>query len=125
QTQVNALLKGEIDLIEILSPDLLPLVEKDPNIALDVVNKAGRQYAMRFNVLHKPFDNPKIRYAAMVAVSPQEFLEANVGDAKWYRNGKSLYPCGSPLESTKGWEAVLNGDSAAARKLLAEAGYDG
>jgi len=125
QTQVNALLNGEIDLIEILSPDLLPLLEKDPNIALDVVNKAGRQYAMRFNVLHKPFDDPKIRYAAMVALSPQEFLQANVGDAKWYRNCKSLYPCGSPLESTKGWEAVLNGDSAAARKLLAEAGYDG
>src|SRR6185503_11147795 len=61
QTQVNALLAGEIDLIEIVSPDLLPLLAENPNVKLDVVNKAGRQYAMRFNALHKPFDNPKIR----------------------------------------------------------------
>ncbi len=31
------------------------------------MNKWGRQYVMRFNVLHKPFDNPLIRQAAMYA----------------------------------------------------------
>ena len=57
QTQVNALLGGEVDLVEIVPPDLLPLLAKDKNIKVTVVNKAGRQYAMRFNVLLKPFDN--------------------------------------------------------------------
>jgi peptide/nickel transport system substrate-binding protein len=33
--------------------------------------------------------------------------------------------CGLPLESSKGWDDRLNGDAAGARKLLAEAGYDG
>jgi peptide/nickel transport system substrate-binding protein len=65
QTQVNALLNGEIDMVEIVPPDLLPLLQKDKNIKVLTVNKAGRQYDMRFNVLHKPFDNPKIREAVL------------------------------------------------------------
>jgi peptide/nickel transport system substrate-binding protein len=125
QTQVNALLGGEIDVIEILSPDLLPLLGDSPDIEMRVVNQAGRQYAMRFNTLHKPFDNPKVRAAVMVALGQKEFLDANVGDARWYRECRSLFPCGSPLESTKGWEGVLTGDAAKAKALLAEAGYDG
>src|SRR5215467_7861358 len=32
QTQVNALLSGEVDMIEIVPPDLLPLLQKDKNI---------------------------------------------------------------------------------------------
>jgi peptide/nickel transport system substrate-binding protein len=80
---------------------------------------------MRYNTLHKPFDNPKIRAAAMVALSQREFLEANVGDPKWFKECKSLFPCGTPLESTKGWDGVLNGDVAKAKAMLAEAKYDG
>src|SRR6201996_7717989 len=51
QTQVNALLNGEIDMVEIVPPDLLPLLQKDKNIKIMVVNTAGRQYDLRFNVL--------------------------------------------------------------------------
>ena len=125
QTQVNALLNGEIDLIEIVPADLLPLLAKDKNIELTVTNTSGRQYAMRFNTLFKPFDNPKIRAAAMVALSQREFLEANVGDEKWFKECKSLFPCGTPLQSTKGWDGVLNGDIAKAKAMLADAKYDG
>ena len=125
QTQVNALIGGEIDVIEIISPDLLPLLADNANIETRVVNRAGRQYAMRFNTLHKPFDNPKIRAVALVALNQKGFLDANVGDAKWYRECKSLFPCGSPLESTKGWDDKLSGDAANAKAQLAAAGYDG
>jgi len=125
QTQVNALIGGEIDVIEIVSPDLLPLLASNADIETRVVNRAGRQYAMRFNTLHKPFDNPKIRAVAFVAMSQKGFLDANVGDAKWYRECKSLFPCGSPLESTKGWDDKLTGDAAGAKAQLASAGYDG
>ncbi|HKU96664.1 MAG TPA: ABC transporter substrate-binding protein [Vineibacter sp.] len=125
QTQVNALIGGEIDVIEIISPDLLPLLAGSADIDTRVVNRAGRQYAMRFNTLHKPFDNPKIRAVAFVALSQKGFLDANVGDAKWYRECKSLFPCGSPLESTKGWDDKLTGDAASAKAQLSAAGYDG
>src|SRR5918994_90110 len=80
QTQVNALLGGEIDLVEIVPPDLLPLLAKDKNIKTTVVNKAGRQYSMRFNVLFKPFDNVKVRQAILYGLSQKEVLEANVGN---------------------------------------------
>src|SRR6185312_3059989 len=55
QTQVNALLNGEIDLVEIVPPALLPLLQKDKNLKPLVTNTAGRQYATRFNVISKPF----------------------------------------------------------------------
>ncbi len=73
QTQVNALLNGEIDMIETVPPDLLPLLQKDKNIKIMVVNTAGRQYEMRFNVLHKPFDNPKIREGRALRARPEAF----------------------------------------------------
>ena len=125
QTQVNALLNGEIDLVEIVPPDLLPLLQKDKNIKVMTVNKAGRQYELRFNVLHKPFDNAKVREAVLYALDQKPFLEANVGNADFYSLCKSLFPCGSPLESTKGWEDKVSGNVAKAKELLKEAGYDG
>jgi peptide/nickel transport system substrate-binding protein len=125
QTQVNALLNGEIDLVEIVPPDLLPLLQKDKYIKVVVVNKAGRQYEMRFNVLHKPFDNPKIREAVLYALDQKPFLEANVGNPDYYTLCKSVFPCGSPLASTKGWDDKLSGNVAKAKELLKEAGYDG
>jgi peptide/nickel transport system substrate-binding protein len=125
QTQVNALLNGEVDLIEAMPYDLLPLVEKSRDVRVQVIDKAGRQFILRFNTLQKPFDNAKVRQAVVYALTQKPFLEANVGDPRFYRECKSLFPCGLPLESSKGWDDRLNGDSATARKLLAEAGYDG
>jgi len=122
---VNALINGEVDLVEIVPPDLLPLLAKDKNIKVMVVNTAGRQYAMRFNVMFKPFDNPKVRQAVLYALSQKPFLEANVGNPAYYKECKSLFPCGSPLESTKGWDDKISGNVAKAKALLAEAGYDG
>src|SRR5215469_13776522 len=125
QTQVNALLNGEIDLIESVPTDLLPLLQKDKNIKVFVINLAGRQYAMRFNVLHKPFDNPKVRQAVLYALDQKPFLEANVGNPEYYKECRSLFPCGSPLESTKGWDDKVRGNAAKAKEILKEAGYDG
>jgi peptide/nickel transport system substrate-binding protein len=125
QTQVNALINGEVDLVEIVPPDLLPLLANDKNIKVMVTNTAGRQYAMRFNMLYKPFDNPKVRQAVLYGLAQKEFLDANVGNPEYYKECKSLFPCGSPLESTKGWEDKLSGNVAKAKEILAASGYDG
>jgi len=82
-------------------------------------------WGFRFNTLHKPFDNPKIRQAVAYALNGKDFLDASIGDPKWYRECKSLFPCGSPLESTVGWDDKLSGNAAKAKQLLQEAGYDG
>jgi peptide/nickel transport system substrate-binding protein len=125
QTQVSALLNGEIDMVENVPPDLLPLLQKDRNVKVMVVNRAGRQYSLRFNVLHKPFDDPKVREAVLYALDQKPFLEANVGNADYYTLCKSVFPCGSPLATTRGWDDKLSGNVARAKELLKEAGYDG
>jgi peptide/nickel transport system substrate-binding protein len=48
-----------------------------------VIDKAGRQYILRFNTLQKPFDNPKARQAVVYGLKQKPFLEANVGDARF------------------------------------------
>jgi peptide/nickel transport system substrate-binding protein len=124
QTQVNALLNGEVDFVEAPTHDLVGLLAKDRNIEMKVLVPQGRQYAFRFNALHKPFDNPKVRQAVAYAFSQKDFLDATIGDPKWYQECKSLWPCGTPLESTRGWDDKF-GNTAKAAELLKEAGYDG
>src|SRR5262249_44082035 len=67
QTQANALINGEIDLIETPPHDLLPLLASDPKVQFLVLAPMGRQYAFRFNVLHKPFDDARVRQAVAYA----------------------------------------------------------
>jgi peptide/nickel transport system substrate-binding protein len=125
QTQVNALTQGEVHIVEAPPHDLLPLLGNDRNVELFIWNPPGRQYAFRFNVLHKPFDNTKVRQALAYAFNQKDFLETTIGDPEWYRECKSLFPCGSPLESTTGWDDKFGSNFAKARQLLQEAGYDG
>jgi len=125
QTAINALLAGEIDYIESPPHDLLPVLKKDANVKLIDYNPLGFQYTFRFNVLHKPFDNAKIRQAVFYAFNQKDFLEAVIGDANYYKVCKSLFPCGSPLESTKGMDGLLDSNMDRAKALLKEAGYDG
>jgi peptide/nickel transport system substrate-binding protein len=125
QTQVSALLRGEIDLIEAPPHDLLPLLKADSNIALKVLAPMGRQYAFRFNVLHKPFDNPLIRQAVAIAFNQEDFVRSTVGNPEYYVLCKSLYPCGSPLAMDAGFTDRLEGNITRARALIQQAGYDG
>jgi len=125
QTQVNALLNGEVDIVEAPPHDLLPMLAADKNIALFTWNAAGRQFAFRFNTLPKPFDNPKVRQAVAYALNQKDMLQSVIGDPEWYQECKSLFPCGSPLESNKGFEDKFSSNFAKARALLQEAGYDG
>jgi peptide/nickel transport system substrate-binding protein len=123
-TQINALLNGEIDMVETVNYDSLPLVEKDKNVRT-ITGKASNQYVFRMNWLTPPFNNVKARQAAIQALSQEEFLQANIGDKRFYRTCKALFTCGSPLATTVGMEDVLNGNAQKARELLKEAGYDG
>ena len=125
QTQIAALQNGEIDMIEAPSHDLLPLLSKDKNIKLFDGNPLGNQYVFRFNKLLKPFDNPKIRHAVMVAFGQEDFLKATIGDPKYYKVCKPVFICGTPLASEDGMADVLNQNAAKAKELVKEAGYDG
>ncbi len=125
QTAVNALISGEIDIIESPQHDLYPLLKKDRNVSLVVANKWGNQYIFRFNQLHKPFDNPKARQAMLYALNQKDFLEGVIGDPAYYTVCKAMFICGGPYATTAGFADKYESDFAKARELLAEGGYDG
>jgi peptide/nickel transport system substrate-binding protein len=124
QVQVIALKNGEIDMIESVPHDLLPAIEKDPNVRI-VKSIGSLQYTFRPNWKIKPFDNLGIRQAAMIALDQQDFLQAAIGDPRFYANCKALFTCNTPLASEAGMDGMLTGNSAKAADMLKEAGYDG
>jgi peptide/nickel transport system substrate-binding protein len=125
QQAVNALLAGEIDLIEQPPHDLLPLMSGDANIRLFDSNPLGNQFTFRPNSTAKPFDNAKVRQALFYAFNQEDFLKAVVGDASYYKVCSSYFPCGTPFSSEKGMEGVLKSNFKKAQELLKEAAYDG
>ena len=64
---------------------------------IDVFNKLGQQTMGRMNWLHPPFDNPKVRRAALLALNQKDILAALIGNDKYSRLCVSMYGCGSPL----------------------------
>src|SRR5258708_35034908 len=66
-TQLNALAKGEIDMLESVDYDHLPVLEKNKDIRL-ITGKASNQYVFRMNWLQPPFNNKKIRQAVTYAL---------------------------------------------------------
>jgi peptide/nickel transport system substrate-binding protein len=123
-TAVNALLKGEIDLIESTVPDLLPVLKADKNVALFTFNKPGSQIIMRMNHLHPPFDNLKARQAVQYAIAQEDFLRAQVGDPDLYQVCNAPLGCGSRFEKKYG-DLLVKPDIEKAKALLKESGYDG
>ena len=124
ETQVNALVNGEIDMIESPDFDHIAVLEKTKGIKT-VTSSVSNQYVFRMNWLTPPFNNVKVRQAVAYALSEQEFLEANIGDKRFYRTCKAMFTCGSPLASTAGMDGLIEGNVAKAKELLAEAKYDG
>ena len=123
-TQVNALLSGEIDMIESVAFDLLPLLEKDKNVQL-IRSVASNQYVFRMNWLQPPFNNAKVRQAAFLALRQRDFLEAVVGNPQYWRTCKALFTCGTPLATEIGMDGLLEANAGKAQQLLREAGYGG
>jgi peptide/nickel transport system substrate-binding protein len=124
QTQVDAITRGEIDVIEAIAHDLMPQIEASQNMKIVPV-RVGNQYAFRMNWLIPPFNNIKIRQAAQLALAQQEFLEAAVGDKRYWKTCKALFVCGTPFATDAGMSGLIEGNVAKARDMLKEAGYDG
>jgi peptide/nickel transport system substrate-binding protein len=126
QTALNALAAGDIDYIEIAPWDMLPVLEKDPRLVVRAVNELGFQTMGRMNFLFPPFDNAKVRRAAMLALRQKDILDALVGNPKYYKLCGAVFGYDTPFASDVGSETLVKGNGMAqAKKLLAESGYDG
>ena len=125
QAQVNALKKGEVDILEQLPFDFYEQVKADKDLQIPKYATYGLQYMARFNHLHKPFDNPKVRQAVMAAFSQEAFLKAQVGVKDLYRSCGSMFICNTPYGSVAGSDLQMKSNMKKAQDLLKASGYDG
>jgi peptide/nickel transport system substrate-binding protein len=126
QTAVNALQSGDIDFMENPSFDLLPVLKANKDIKIETLNTLGFQTLGRMNFLHPPFDNVKVRRAALLAINQKDVLDALVGNPEYYKICGAYFVCGTPLATDEGSGNLTKGGSVAeAKKALAESGYDG
>ncbi|MBS0638878.1 MAG: ABC transporter substrate-binding protein [Acetobacteraceae bacterium] len=120
-TASAALQSGEIDWWETVTPDLRPLLARQPQVVLDEPDSFGTYASLRFNHLLPPFDDPAVRRALLKAVTQSDFMTAVAGvDPSLWRDGVGCFPSGSPLASGTGMEALtaprdLEGTKAALR----------
>ncbi len=92
-TAAAALQRGEVDWLEVPSPDLLPMLRRDPNLTVGVKDKTGVVPIMRFNCIQPPFDNHALRQAVVSAVDQAEFMRAVSNDpANWRRSCRRVLP---------------------------------
>ena len=118
---------GEVDWWEIAIPDLVPLLRKNRNIAVDIQDRLGNNGILAINHLFAPFNDVRARRAILTAMSQEEYMRAYVGDdASLWKPLPGYFPPGSPLYSEEGGD-ILSGPRKldAAKRLIAESGYAG
>lgn len=125
QTQLNALLANEVDIISQPVAEQYSAIRTTPRVSLVDSQPAGFQFSLRFNFLYPPFDNVLVRRAAMLALGQEQVLRTQVAAAGMYRFCKSVFPCGTPYESNRTGAYTGVANPQAAKKLLEQAGYKG
>ncbi len=124
-TAMNALIAGEVDYFEQPPNDLSAILKTTPGIVVEINDPLGNMGFARFNHLLPPFDNAKVRRAAMHAMKQEDYLLAAVGVPDNFSTCYSVFPCGSPLSNDAGSDIVANASIEEAKKMLADSGYDG
>ena len=126
-TALGALQNGEVDWWEQATFDLLPVMQGDSKLKIEVLDPSGNVSMMRFNQLHPPFDNPDIRRALLGAVQQSDYMTAVAGtDPQWWKTGIGYFPPGSPLQSDAGMAALTSPrDMNRVKAAVTAAGYGG
>ncbi len=126
-TSEAALAAGEMDWWQQVTPDLLPLIHRNADLATAQQDRGGAIGVLRFNALFPPFDNPAIRRALLGAIDQDDFMIAVAGnDRSLWRDRVGVFSPGTPMANEAGIE-VLTGkrDLAKVRQALQDAGYRG
>ena len=125
-TASAALNAGEADWYEQPPADLVPVFAKNPDVVVATVDPLGNMGVLRFNQIHPPFDNLKMREAVLSLVDQKEYMAAVAGDPKYWKTCYALFICGTPLATEAGADALQHApDFDRAKALIAEAGYKG
>src|ERR1700730_10833242 len=124
-TKTAAIQNGEGDWWENPPPDIWPGLAATADITM-VPASLRPLGCVRFNWLHPPFDNVKMRQAVMLAASQADYMTALVGDPKLWNSCPGFFTCGGPMENKTGSEWLTGKrDYDKAKQLIKEAGYKG
>jgi peptide/nickel transport system substrate-binding protein len=123
-TAAAALRTGEIDWVEYPLPDLVPVLDRDRATRTQVYDPLGFLGFLRFNHLHPPFDDVRVRRAIRDLLVQSDYMSAVALPGDW-EECHALFPCS--LEGVTRFPPAPRGAAAfeRARAALAEAGYRG
>jgi peptide/nickel transport system substrate-binding protein len=117
-TRVAALKAGEVHIIEEVPVDLLPDLERDPNVYVKTT-QGTRVYAVELNNARPPFNDPRVRRALNYAVNWDSILKA-IYKGYAHRVATAFLPSGFGFNPNI---RPYPYDPNRAKQLLREAGY--
>lgn len=123
-TVAAALQRGEVDLWERPSIDLVQLLARNPAIRMEKLTPIATQSMLRPNSLYPPFNDVRARQALNYAIDQADQMAAGYGDESIWRRCNSFFICGGPYGTEVGAEGFKQ-DFAKAKELLAASGYKG
>jgi peptide/nickel transport system substrate-binding protein len=126
-TATAALQNGEVDWLELVLPDLLPVLRKNRDLVTAINDPVGNVGELVMNHLLPPFNDVRARQAILMALSQEDYMRAIVGgDDSLWKPMPGYFPPGTPLYTEEGGD-ILKGPRKleAAKRLLAETGYAG
>ena len=125
-TAAAALSAGEADWWENLPADLIPLLSRNKSITVKNIDPMGSMGMIRFNFLHPPFNNVKMRQALLYAINQADYVVGIAGDPKNGNPCYSYFTCGTPLASEVAADPLKGKrDLEKAKQLIKESGYKG
>lgn len=126
-TAAASLQSGEMDWWEQPTPDLLPLLQQIPDIAVEVKDKSGLMGHIRLNHLQPPFNNPAIRRALLAGINQADYMTAVMGnDRSLWQDNVGFFTPGSPFVNEAGMQALTAPrDLEKVKADLKAAGYNG
>jgi len=124
-TAAAALQTGEIDWYEQPPPEIQQLLRRNRQVRIEAIDPLPLTGILRFNHLHAPFNDKRMRQAILPAIAQEDFMQAIVGtDPAIYRTGVGMFTPGTPLANDAALGALAGPRSVdRARALMREAGY--
>ena len=124
-TATQALQTGEVDFLEAIPADLVPLIRGKAGLKVEVLNTSGSIGTIRPNAAHPPFNDARARQALMLIADQAEFGQALTDEPGLAQVCHALFVCGTPNATQAGAAPWVRPDVARAKALLQAAGYDG
>jgi peptide/nickel transport system substrate-binding protein len=123
-TASAALQAGEIDWYEQPPPEIQQLFRRNRQIVVEPIDRLRNPAILRFNHLHPPFNDKKMRQALLPAIDQADYMTAIVGPDPALFAPMGVFTPDTPLANDAGMEALTGPRSIdRAKALLKEAGY--